>query len=329
MIYITLLALFGAAFCGPLEDGLKSGEALLALFSEFSSIQGQHYSLSEAPMRLRVFRSELKAVVETNAADLGYVAGLNFLSAMTEAEKAQYLGVNATTIPEGDYPATSQDAPTAAARDWRSSGAVTAVKDQGACGSCWAFAAVSSIEGAHKIKAGSLVAFSEQEVLDCTYEGRGNGCNGGWYWDAFKLIQGTQRLASMAEVRYNGRDGQCSYSGKPNSLKAKVTGYTRVSKNEAGLVSALAGGPVSVAYHSTRASMRYRSGEFRDNSCTTRPNHAVTAVGYTATGIILKNSWTAGWGDSGYITFKRGHHNCGLYTSAAIVTMSAAQEQEE
>merc|ERR1712139_232060 len=156
----------GAALSTPLEDGLKSGEALMSLFSENTQAEGHHYTAAEAPMRLRIFRNELKAVVETNAADLGWTAGLNFMTDMTEEEKAQYLGLNSTVLPEDEVemlPLSSTPPPSSV--DWRSSGAVTPVKNQGSCGSCWAFAAIGSIEGVHKVKTGSLVTFSDQEIL--------------------------------------------------------------------------------------------------------------------------------------------------------------------
>jgi len=331
MYLIVLLA--ASAFCDPLEDGLKSGEALVKLFSTYSAEQGHHYSPKEAPLRLRLFRSELQAVVATNKADLGWTAGLNLFSDMSEEEKAQYLGVNATLVPEdeGEPIAEDPDMPTSGSKDWRQSDAVTPVQNQGRCGSCWAFAAIGSIEGVHKVASGSLVKFSEQEILDCTYEGQRDGCQGGWYHDAFSLVQKTGRLASASQVRYNGRDGSCSYGAKPNSLKALVSGHSRVSTNEDGLVSALNDGPVAVAFQVTSQSQRYRSGLFRDTRCSTRQNHAVTAVGYASDHIIVKNSWGSRWGESGYIRFRRGHHNCGLYGNNAIVKMGSrmVEEQEE
>lgn len=255
-------------------------------------------------------------------------AGLNFLSDMSQDEKAQYMGLNATLVPEDAGEPLSEAPAAGTSKDWRLSGAVTGVKNQGRCGSCWSFAAVGCIEGVHKVASGSLVTFAEQELLDCTYPSR-DGCKGGLYHDAFALVKRTGRLASSSEVRYYGRDGSCSYSGKGNALKAKVTGHSKVSASEGGLVSALNGGPVAVAFQVTSQSSRYHIGLFRDTRCTQQQNHAVTAVGYTSDSIIVKNSWGTRWGESGYIRFKRGGSNCGLYGNNAIVTMGSLLEEEE
>lgn len=333
MICLIFVALLGAAMAvDPLEDALQSTEGLVKLFTQFTAENGQAFSAAEAPMRLRLFRKELKAVVEINKEGLEWKAGLNFFADLTEEERGQYLGLNISLTPSnvGEELPVLPQAPGYGSLDWRSKGAVTGVKNQGSCGSCWSFAAVGSLEGVHKIATGSLVSFAEQEMLDCTYEGRRDGCKGGWYYDAFTYVKNARRMAPSSAVRYRGRDGYCSYSRITNGLRGTVTGHSSVSRSESGLVSALSGGPVSVAFQVTSQSQRYRSGLFRDTSCGQQQNHAVTAVGYSSSAIIVKNSWGSGWGERGYIQFRRGGSNCGLYGNNAIVRVSGrGQELEE
>merc|ERR1712066_976182 len=213
-------------------------------------------------------------------------------------------------------------APAAGSIDWRQKGGVTGVKNQGSCGSCWTFGAVGSVEGVHKKETGSLVTFAEQELLDCVYEGKRDGCQGGWMQDCFTYMQQNQRLAPSSAVSYRGSDGSCNYRGKANGLKAKVSGQYAVPGSESGHMSALARGPIAVAFEVTNKCQQYRGGIFRDTSCRGNANHAVTMVGYDSQKIAIKNSWGSGWGSGGYINMARNHHNCKLYSHSAIITMS-------
>ena len=206
------------------------------LFTQFEAEQGRNYDSNEAKMRFRLFRKSVPAVVETNEQDLSWTAGLNFFSDVTEEEQNQYLGFN-SSIERPDLgepiPLSEEPLPTSGI-DWRSKGGVTGVKNQGNCGSCWTFGAVGSLEGVHKAKTGSLVTFAEQELLDCVYEGRRDGCQGGWMQDGFTYIQNNQRLAPSSAVSYRAKDGSCNYRGKTNGLKAKAEGYSSPGGSESG-----------------------------------------------------------------------------------------------
>ena len=323
MIFLlATLALASAA--DPLKDALQSAEGMSQLFTQFELEQGRNYDSNEAKMRFRLFRKSVQSVVETNGQDLSWTAGLNFFSDLTEEEQNQYLGFNASIEHFVAEPLPPSDAPTASSIDWRSKGGVTGVKNQGNCGSCWTFGAVGSVEGVHKAKSGSLVTFAEQELLDCVYEGRRDGCQGGWMQDGFRYIQQNQRLAPSSAVSYRGKDGSCNYRGKANGLKVKVTGQYSVPGSESGHMSALARGPIAVAFEVTDKCKQYRGGIFRDTSCRGNANHAVTMVGFDSQKFIIKNSWGGGWGSGGYIYMARNHHNCKLYGNSAVITMSGA-----
>ena len=200
--------------------------------------------------------------------------------------------------------------------DWRTQGAVTAVKNQGSCGSCWAFVAAANLEGLYYIKNKVLNIFSEQQMLDC--DNRNSGCNGGNVSVALTYIKnvgGLQLTSSYGP--YAGRKKTCTF----NAAKAvvKVKGYVNVSTVETTIRDYLyANGPLPVAINA-KPLQTYRSGILNLNAASCSPtilNHAVVIVGYgTENGVdywILKNSWGSTWGEKGYFRVARGYGVCGM-----------------
>ena len=318
MKILLLLTLTALAAGADYESVLQSPQALKNLFSEFSSKYNQVYSPQEGPLRLRLFRADLKRVVQLNK-EQSWVSGLNMFSAMTSAEKQQYLGLNISrAVPADELPLSS--APSASYLDWREKGKVTGIKNQGGCGSCWAFSAVGAVETNYAIQTGKRKQFAEQEYLDCTYEderGR-DGCKGGWYHEAWKYSAKSGRLATQAAVPYRGKDGACYYSRKHNGLiGAQITGARSIRNGESNVISALNNGAVSVAYEVTDDFFKYTEGIIRDNSCHDYANHAVTAVGYTRGAMIVRNSWGQ-WGMKGYFYTARNHHGCKIFDYGSV-----------
>ncbi|XP_063677784.1 procathepsin L-like [Bolinopsis microptera] len=214
---------------------------------------------------------------------------------------------------------------------WTNDGKVTAVKNQGSCGSCWTFGAVGGLETRYHEVSGKLRNFAEQEYLDCVYEGQRNGCNGGWpdnCYDYSKKNGG--RLASTADYGYTQKDGSCKGSSKPDAMvAAKIVGYTRVSPTEAANIEALTTGSLSVAFEVTSYFQQYREGIIQDTTCTGRPNHAVTAVGYTPKFVLVKNSWGSKWGESGFVKFSRGYpSNCGLFKYSSYPNLDTTGQSD-
>ena len=323
MIFLLATLALTSAF-DPLRNALQSPKGMSELFFQFGDEEGRVYLPHEVKLRFRLFRKNVQEVVETNEQELSWTAGLNFFSDLTEDEKKQYLGFNSSMEHPVGEQLPASDGPLADSFDWRQKGGVTGVKNQGSCGSCWTFGAVGSTEGVHKAATGSLVTFAEQEFLDCVYEGKRDGCQGGWMQDCFTYAQKTQRLAPSSSVSYRGRDGSCNYNGKANGLKAKVTGQYAVPSSESGHMAGLTRGPIAVAFEVTSACQQYRSGVLRDTSCRGNANHAVTMVAYTSQSFAIKNSWGGSWGSSGYVYMARNYHNCKLYTHSAIITMSGS-----
>ncbi len=211
--------------------------------------------------------------------------------------------------------------------DWRIKDAVTGVKDQGQCGSCWSFSTTGALEGAYAIKYNTLKSFSEQQLVDCDNGLRLNhGCNGGLMDSAFDWIGTNGGLCLESDYPYTSGTTQTAGSCKktcsvdPNSTVKSYVDVTPSSDNA--MMSALALQPVAIAIEADQSSFQlYRSGVFT-GSCGTSLDHGVLLVGYgTSSGTdyyIMKNSWGTTWGENGYMRMGRGSQynngdgQCGL-----------------
>ncbi|CAL8112884.1 unnamed protein product [Orchesella dallaii] len=204
--------------------------------------------------------------------------------------------------------------------DWRTKGAVTGIKNQGQCGSCWSFAGAGALEGRFAVKTGTLPVVSEQNLIDCARNDTGSyvsyGCVGGWITDAYKYAQLNNGINSNATYPYEAKNGdQCRYDSA-KSVGISV-GFVNVTQNdEDALMRAVAEGPVAAAVDAT-GMQSYRSGILK--CYTQKPlNHGVVIVGYGSDWLfgdywIVKNSWGASWGEKGFFRMTRNpKYACGL-----------------
>ena len=283
-------------------------------FSSWTAKHGRAYSSPvELNFRRAVFTRNYFKVLNSNAQNT-FTSSLNKFADLTEEEFiAKYTGLKIPDSVKLDHsPAEAKLAAAPLAQtsfvDWREKGAVNPVKNQGQCGSCWAFSATSAIESAWFLGGNKLVSLSEQELVDCGGSTGNYGCNGGWMDWGFQYIikAGGQELST--DYPYTARDGTCAFDVK--KVAAKISKYVDVPQNDcATLIKTLDRQPVSVAVAVTSAFQLYTSGVFNSTTCGTGLNHGVTAVGYGADQgqnyYIVRNSWGSGWGEEGYIRMSR------------------------
>lgn len=215
--------------------------------------------------------------------------------------------------------------------DWRKEGAVAEVKNQGECGSCWAFSTTGALEGANFRANGKLVELSEQQLVDCSGKFENQGCNGGLMDNAFEYVKENHGLDTEESYPYHAHQGRCHF--KKKTVAAKCSGYNDiVSGNEDALKEAVATvGPISIAIDATEdVFMLYKEGVLIDETCGNSPDtldHGVLLVGYGTDNSnksegqdywIVKNSWGPGWGEEGYVRMARNKNNmCGVATTAS------------
>jgi len=212
--------------------------------------------------------------------------------------------------------------------DWVAAGAVTGVKNQGSCGSCWSFSTTGSLEGAYFLKYGTLKSFSEQELVSC--DTTDSGCNGGWMDTAFDWVASNKGLASEADYPYASSSGTapaCKKTGYTNDAKVAPSSHTDVAQSVAALQSAVALTPVSIAIQANQPAFQSYTSGVMTGKCGTRLDHGVLAVGYgTWTDGTdywkVKNSWGSDWGMDGYILIERSSADkCGVLDAASYPTL--------
>jgi len=264
--------------------------------------------------RYSIFKTNVDYVNNHNAKNASYEMEMNRFGDLTFEEFSAFQGLKVVASVSNTILASVSEDPVVggSSLDWRNRNAVNPIRDQGGCGSCWAFSAIAAVEGAWAVKKGSLLKLSEQQLVDCSTK---SGCSGGAMPSAFQWIIQNGGIGSLSQYPYAGRDQSCK-SGI--NKVATLSKYTDVRANDEGaLMTAANIGVVAIGIAASQSFQFYSKGVLDDGSCGNDINHGVDVVGYgtAASGKdywIIRNSWGTGWGESGYMRIVRNKNMCGL-----------------
>ncbi|SPP84618.1 blast:Putative cysteine proteinase CG12163 [Drosophila guanche] len=308
------------------------------LFHKFQiRFERRYDTTAERQMRMRIFRQNLKTIEELNANEMGSAKyGITEFADMTSTEYKERTGLwqRDELKPTGGAPAVvpKYEGEFPKEFDWRQKNAVTQVKNQGSCGSCWAFSVTGNIEGLYAVKTGELKEFSEQELLDC--DTTDSACNGGLMDNAYKAIKDIGGLEYEAEYPYEAKKKQCHFNRTLSHVQ--VSGFVDLPKgNETAMQEwLLTHGPISIGLNAN-AMQFYRGGVSHPwkTLCSKKNlDHGVLIVGYGVSDYpnfhktlpywIVKNSWGPRWGEQGYYRVYRGDNTCGVSEMATSAVLA-------
>uniref|UniRef100_H9YXJ9 Cathepsin L1 preproprotein n=1 Tax=Macaca mulatta TaxID=9544 RepID=H9YXJ9_MACMU len=326
-----------AAFClGIASATLTFNHSLEAQWTKWKAMHNRLYGMNEEGWRRAVWEKNMKMIElhnqEYSQGKHSFTMAMNTFGDMTSEEFRQVMNGFQNRKPRKGkvfQEPLFYEAPRSV--DWREKGYVTPVKNQGQCGSCWAFSATGALEGQMFRKTGKLVSLSEQNLVDCSGPQGNEGCNGGLMDYAFQYVADNGGLDSEESYPYEATEESCKYN--PEYSVANDTGFVDIPKQEKALMKAVATvGPISVAIDAGHESfMFYKEGIYFEPDCSSEDmDHGVLVVGYGFESTesdnskywLGKNSWGEEWGMGGYIKMAKDRRNhCGIASAASYPTV--------
>jgi cathepsin L len=315
----TIAALAALGFAAATPMGEFEHE-----FIKFLAKHNRRYATKEEyNLRLAEFQKNHQFVQDFNKKGSKQTVEVNHMGDWTREEYRNILGYK-THMRNSNEERVYEDNETAVKSiDWRAKGAVTPIKNQGQCGSCWTFSSTGSLEGRHFQKTGVLTSFSEQQLVDCCNNGASGceysqGCQGGIMDEALTYTQSND-LMTEADYPYTAQNGSCTYAGAGTGAGYKNASKKDISpKNKSAFKASIATGPTSIAIEADQMAFQFYNGGILDSGCGDQLDHGVLAVGFGSdayTGeqyAIVKNSWGATWGDKGCLKISLDNDSCGL-----------------
>jgi len=299
-------------------------------FEDFKVNFNKQYLDTEENIRYNIFKENLDRVNAWDAEGRGFTIGINAFADLSSEEFASlYNGFKSNKVytPIEEEPSAEKSGVTGDIVNWVLKGAVTAIKDQGQCGSCWSFSATGSMEGSKFLAGGALTSLSEQNLVDCSTAQGNEGCNGGLMDQAFQYVIDNKGIDIEKVYPYTATGpNTCEFKSGAENIGDTISSFQDVtSGSESGLLTAVNIKPTSVAIDASNYSFQlYTSGVYYEAQCSaSQLDHGVLAVGYgtSASGTdywLVKNSWGTSWGMNGYIQMSRNkNNNCGIATAAS------------
>jgi C1A family cysteine protease len=288
-----------------------------AAFEEYNRFWNKtHATLLEKHQRYQIFVQASTKIAELNAKSSDARFGFTKFADWTY-EEFKVLNGFIPSKPLAEHQPSNVAAPSGSI-DWVARGKTTPVKNQGQCGSCWAFSATETVESANLIAGRSVSSLSPQEIVDC--DSNDNGCSGGDPQEALQWVQQQGGLDTESCYPYTAQDGQCASGQCTPSLT--VNNVIPVSSSESAMYSALQSGPLSICCDASQWQY-YDGGVLTADQCGTSIDHAIQLTGYSSNQggyWIVRNSWGADWGESGFIYLQYGQNTCGITSETTGAT---------
>uniref|UniRef100_A0A3Q3IZW4 Uncharacterized protein n=1 Tax=Monopterus albus TaxID=43700 RepID=A0A3Q3IZW4_MONAL len=330
MLLIICVSLLAASTLGQLDRA-----SMDAQWDQWKITHSKIYSEpKEEQVRKAIWEKNMKMIIHHNKEAAqgmhSYEMAMNMLGDMTPEEVINTMtGLRVPQIHQRNSTTALNysEANLPKSIDYRKKGMVTSVKNQGSCGSCWAFSSAGALEGQLAKKTGKLVDLSPQNLVDCVKENY--GCGGGYMTTAFNYVKENGGIDSEKAYPYVGTDNPCRYNVSGRAAQCKGFSEVPVGDEKALAVAVYKVGPISVGIDAMQSSFFfYQKGVYFDPNCNKEDiNHAVLAVGYGVTPKgkkywIIKNSWGKSWGKNGYILMGRNRRNlCWIASLASYPIM--------